>query len=332
MPGDAMASGHLAGASSGHFAGGPRRVPQSGKQKKVALRERRERGRQAEADDAAAEAVEVAKEELQDDRVLRCRLAIARGRKHCQVRLVMRVTAPRAPEAPIPQRRRNATERKIVERAALAARVQAELSASCTEKQPAEATRLWLRAVVALAELLRAEADRLAAPPAAASTVAAVAITAPTAAATTVPAISSPASTATTAAASAVSAPRLFALAQQALQSGPLSGSQPARFKRLARDGVRRPSPVVCACEQMLDALAALALSGATASDEVGGQAVSGGPTGTGAPAGGGAEADAGGGATAAARRGRNRLLSEKQLEAVGAWTRTFEASFARPV
>jgi len=229
-----------------------------------------------------------------------------------------------------------------VERAALAARVQAELSASCTEKQPAEATRLWLRAVVALAELLRAEADRLAAPPAAASTVAAVAITAasfataaitaPTAAATTVPAISSPASTATTAAASAVSAPRLFALAQQALQSGPLSGSQPARFKRLARDGVRRPSPVVCACEQMLDALAALALSGATASDEVGGQAVSGGPTGTGAPAGGGAEADAGGGATAAARRGRNRLLSEKQLEAVGAWTRTFEASFARPV
>eukprot|EP00962_Isochrysis_galbana_P057185 scaffold29447_cov90-Isochrysis_galbana.AAC.2 len=147
-----------ADGTAGLLPGGRRRTPQSGKQKKTALRQRRERQRAdgalepAEAADASAAALAPG-----DGLVLRCRLAIARGRKHCQVRLVMRITAPRAPDPPRSRRRPNATERRLAARAAQVSAVQVQLGASNREGRTAEAVRVWLGGVRLLVELLNAE-------------------------------------------------------------------------------------------------------------------------------------------------------------------------------
>ena len=103
-----MVQGH------GEAFAGLRRKARSGKQRKAQLQEARSQQREAEGAAEESEAAEVWwKQGLgeNDDRVLRARLAIARGRQHCQVRIVIHVVAPPAPALVQERRVEMASER-----------------------------------------------------------------------------------------------------------------------------------------------------------------------------------------------------------------------------
>ena len=142
-----------------------------------------------------------------ETRLLRTRLAIARGRKHCQVRLVIRILAqPSAPPPPPPP---TAAERRALRVLRSLEHAQSELTATCARQPTAAALARWSAAAAAAAAAIANANGMLvdmAAPPELAARIRS----------------------------------RLFPLAQAALQTGPLHAAQPARFKRLKRDGLRR--------------------------------------------------------------------------------------------
>lgn len=211
-----MVQGH------GEAFAGLRRRPHSGKQRKAQLQEARRQQRDGEAEEAG----EVKSSELwwqqglldDDERVLRSRLAIARGRKFCQVRIVIHVIAPPAEQPPAAERGvEMASDRRKRQLTARIDKAQQQLS-GVRQQQPAAGLATWCDATAAVATILTDASVQHAELKAAISG-------------------------------------RLFSLAQQALQTGPLQASQPARFKRLARDGHHADSPAVRAVRLVVVAL-----------------------------------------------------------------------------
>eukprot|EP00967_Tisochrysis_lutea_P057066 scaffold72289_cov36-Tisochrysis_lutea.AAC.1 len=148
----------------------------------------------------------------------------------------MRVKAPRAAE-PMEPRRRSAADRRRARWVAKLASIQADLSSSCREKRKDDALAAWSRAVCALTALLREETELSVLEGSRASQEGNMGASIDAG-----PSVES-------------SGPTPFVLVQQALQSGPLSASRPARFRRLARDGMRNCDPVPRACGELLAAL-----------------------------------------------------------------------------
>ena len=127
-------------------------MPHSGKQKKVQLQQKRREHREDASTDTSK-----ANEEHKwwqvgllehDERVLRVRLAIARGRQHCQVRTVLHIMAQVA-DAPATHRA-TASERRAAQLDGHLVQIRRKLSSS-RERPTTEALSLWREAAASAA-------------------------------------------------------------------------------------------------------------------------------------------------------------------------------------
>jgi hypothetical protein len=135
---------------------GLRRKAHSGKAKKAKLQQKRREDRERDAqhdtlDAGGAEAAELKwwqhGLEERDERVLRARLTIARGRKHCQVRIIIHIVAP---AVALVTARATATERRTHELGGRYEQISRKLSRS-SDSPTSQALALWREAATSAA-------------------------------------------------------------------------------------------------------------------------------------------------------------------------------------
>ncbi|KAL1503121.1 hypothetical protein AB1Y20_011184 [Prymnesium parvum] len=197
-------------------------APVSGKQKKALLQaQRRLKAARARSNEAAAAAAAPLRWwELglapSDTRVLRVRLSLVRARRSSRVRAAFHILAPPAPPPPAPPPPTPAERRAAQLRRQLQ---QAEDSLRRSGRStPAEGLALWRRGVEGAAGTIEGVCGAAGG-------------------------------------GEGETRRRLFPLGQLALQSGPLKGAQPARFRRLVRDAYDGSHPDVQLIEKLLQAL-----------------------------------------------------------------------------